>query len=105
MITQITDANYGEILAQGKPMVIDFSAEWCGPCRKMAPVVEALAEKYQEQVTISSCDVDDNSELTTQYGIRNIPAIIFIKDGQVVDKIIGAVPASQVEEKIQNLLK
>lgn len=104
MITEITDKNYGELLAQGKPMVIDFSAEWCGPCRKMAPIVEDLAEKYEGQVIVGSCDVDENEDLTGQFGIRNIPAIVFIKDGKQVDKTVGAVPAGQVEDKLKALL-
>ncbi len=104
MIKEITDKNYGETIAEGKPVVIDFSAEWCGPCRKMAPIVEQMADKYAGQVIVGTCNVDENEELTGQYGIRNIPAIVFIKDGKQVDKLVGAVPASQVESKIQALL-
>ncbi|MBO4593974.1 MAG: thioredoxin [Bacteroidaceae bacterium] len=100
----ITDQNYSALAATGKPMVIDFSAEWCGPCRKMAPLIEELAAKYDGKVIIGSCNVDESEELTAQFGIRNIPAIFFIKDGQTVDKVVGAVPAATVEEKVQALL-
>ena len=104
MATIITDQNYDNLLAQGKPIVIDFSAEWCGPCRKMAPIVEQLAQKYDGKVIIGSCNVDENEELASKFGVRSIPAIFFVKDGQPIDKIIGAVPASAVEEKVQALL-
>lgn len=104
MTIEITTENYNELLAQGKPMVIDFSAEWCGPCRKMAPIVDTMADKYDGQVIVGSCDVDENEELAQQFSIYTIPAIIFIKDGQPVDKSIGAVPANSIEEKIKTLL-
>ncbi|MCH5178115.1 MAG: thioredoxin [Prevotellaceae bacterium] len=104
MATIITDQNYDNLLAQGKPIVIDFSAEWCGPCRKMAPIVEQLAQEYDGKVIIGSCNVDENEELASKFGVRSIPAIFFVKDGQPIDKIIGAVPASAVEEKVQALL-
>lgn len=104
MATIITDQNYDNLLAQGKPIVIDFSAEWCGPCRKMAPIVEQLAQKYDGKAIIGSCNVDENEELASKFGVRSIPAIFFVKDGQPIDKIIGAVPASAVEEKVQALL-
>lgn len=100
----INDQNYDAFLAQGKPMVVDFSAEWCGPCRAMAPVIEDFAKKYDGKVIIGSCNVDESEELTAKFGVRNIPAIFFVKNGEVVDKTIGAVPASTVEEKILALL-
>ena len=100
----LTDQNYDAFVAQGKPMVIDFAAEWCGPCKKMAPIIEELAAKYDGKVTICSCNVDDNEALTEKFEIRNIPAIFFLKDGQIVDRVIGAVPASTIEEKVQALL-
>ena len=100
----ITDQNYEALLAQGKPMVVDFSAEWCGPCRKMAPVIEEFAKQYDGKAIIGPCNVDENEELTAKFGIRNIPAIFFIKEGQIADKIIGAVTPAAVEEKIKALL-
>ena len=100
----ITDQNYDALVAQGKPVVVDFSAEWCGPCRKMAPVIDEFAKKYDGKVIIGSCNVDESEELTAKFGVRNIPAIFFVKDGQVVDKVVGAVSPTVVEEKIGALL-
>lgn len=100
----ITNDNFGALIATGKPVVIDFWATWCGPCRKMAPVVEAMAEKYADKVVVGKCDVDDCADIPAQYGIRNIPTILYIKGGQVVAKTVGAVPASEVEANIEALL-
>lgn len=104
MLTEITDSNYSELLAQDKPIVIDFNAEWCGPCRKMGPIMESMAEKYGDKVIVGSCNVDQNEALTLQFSVFSIPAIFFVKGGKVVDKVVGAVPTSVIEEKFQNLL-
>lgn len=100
----ITDATYAEYLAAGLPLVIDFSATWCGPCKKIAPIIEKLAGEYNGKVNICKCDVDENDELTSKYGIRNVPTVLFIKNGEVVDKHVGAAPESTFVEKINNLL-
>ena len=84
--------------------MIDFSAQWCGPCKRMAPIVEDLANKYDGQVIVGKVDVDDSVELSTQFGIRNIPTILFFKNGEVVDKVVGAIPASELESKLQSIL-
>jgi thioredoxin 1 len=104
MAVEIKDSNYEELLATGKPLVIDFWATWCGPCKKIAPDVEALAEAYQDQVIIGKCDADDNDDLTGKFGIRNIPTVLFIKNGEVMDKSVGAVTKAQLEEKVKALL-
>ncbi|MBQ8099487.1 MAG: thioredoxin [Bacteroidaceae bacterium] len=104
MEIEFTDQNFAEYVAQDKPILVDFYAVWCGPCKKMAPTVEALAEKYEGQAIIGKLDVDDNPEVTARFGIRNIPTLLFIKNGQVVDKSVGAIPASEVETKLQALL-
>ena len=104
MVIDFTDQNFADYAAQGKPMVIDFNAEWCGPCRRMAPVIEALAQKYDGQIIVGQCNVDDNDDLASKFGIRNIPAIYFLKGTEIVDKIIGAVPGTQVEAKAAALL-
>ena len=99
MALEIKDSNFDELLNAGKPMVVDFWATWCGPCKKIAPDVEALAEQYKEQVVVGKCDVDDNDELTGRFGVRNIPTVLFIKDGKVQDKTVGAVTKAELEEK------
>lgn len=104
MEIEITDQNFAEYAAQNKPMMIDFSAEWCGPCKRMAPIVKALAEKYGEQVIVGQVDVDESTELSAQFGIRNIPTILFFKNGEVVNKTVGAIPATEVEEKLKAIL-
>jgi len=104
MALEITDANIKEIINSGKPVVIDFWAEWCGPCRMVGPVVEELAKEYEGQVTIGKMNVDDNVDTPTEYGIRNIPTILFFKDGKVVDKQIGATQKAALAAKIQALL-
>lgn len=100
----ITDASFNDILAQGKPMVVDFWATWCGPCRKVGPYIEQLAEKYDGQVIVGKVDVDENDELAVQFRIQSIPTILFIKGGEVVDRQVGAAPLAMLEEKLQKLL-
>ena len=100
----ITDANYAEFLEAGLPFVIDFSATWCGPCKKIAPIIDELADEYEGKVVIGKCDVDDNEELTSRFGIRNVPTVLFIKNGEVVDKHVGAAPKSEFVNKIEGLL-
>ena len=100
----ITDANIAEIEAAGLTIVIDFSATWCGPCKKIAPIIEELAEEYEGRVIIGKCDVDDNVELTSRFGIRSVPSVFFLKNGQIVDKSVGAAPKQTFIEKIEALL-
>lgn len=104
MALVITDDNFKDLLAEGKPVVVDFWATWCGPCKQIAPYVEELAEQYKDQVSIGKCDVDDNSELPGEYGVRNIPTLLFIKNGEVVDKQVGAATKAQLEAKVKALL-
>lgn len=101
----ITSDNYESIKAEGLPVVIDFSATWCGPCQKIAPIIDLLAEEYAGRVNICKCDVDDNDELTAKFGIRNVPTIIFFdKNGNPVDKVVGAAPKKDFAAKIDALL-
>ena len=104
MALQITNENYAEVLASGQPVVIDFWAEWCGPCRTITPIIEELAEEYAGKVNIGKCDVEENDEITMKYGVRNIPTIIFLKGGQLVDKQVGACQKAALVEKIEKLL-
>ncbi|HET9570873.1 MAG TPA: thioredoxin [Bacteroidales bacterium] len=104
MALVITDSNFDELLKSGKPLVVDFWAEWCGPCKMIGPIVEDLAHEYEDKVTIGKLDVDDNNDVTTRYGIRNIPTILFFKDGVQVDKQVGATQKSVMVQKIEALL-
>ena len=101
----VNDSNYNEVIAQGKPVVLDFWATWCGPCRKIAPTIQELAEQYDGQVVIGKVNIEEEADdLVAEYGIRNIPTVLFIKNGQVVDKVVGAAPKSTFEEKIKAML-
>ena len=104
MALAITDSNFEELLASGKPVVVDFWATWCGPCKKIGPDIEPLAEEYKEQAVIGKCDVEENDGLAMRFGVRNVPTVIFIKNGEVVDKQVGAAPKSTFEEKLKAIL-
>jgi thioredoxin 1 len=104
MALVITDSTFDELLQSNKPLVVDFWAEWCGPCKMIGPIVEDLAQEYEDKVTIGKLDVDENNEITTRYGIRNIPTLLFFKDGQLIDKQVGAAQKSALAQKIQMLL-
>ncbi len=104
MALEFTDENIKEVINSGKPVVIDFWAEWCGPCRLIGPSIQELSQEYEGQVAIGKLNVDENVDTPNEYGIRNIPTVLFIKNGEVVDKQIGAVSKSVLEQKIKNLL-
>ncbi len=104
MEVEITNENFESYRNGGMPLVIDFWATWCGPCRMVAPIIEELAEEYDGKVTVGKCDVEDADEISNLFGIRNIPTIVFMKDGVVVDKIVGAASKSKIEEKLKALL-
>lgn len=105
MAVILTDANFEEVvLKAGKPVVVDFWAEWCGPCRVIGPIVNELAEDYHDRIIVGKLDVDANPGVSFQYGIRNIPTILFFKNGQVADKQVGAVPKSTLVNKVEALL-
>jgi len=102
MALEFTDGNFqAEVLENDKLTMIDFWAEWCGPCRAIGPVVDELAKEYDGKVKVGKVNVDLNPNVSMQYGITSIPAILFIKGGKVVDKQIGAVPKSVLDKKIQ----
>lgn len=104
MALEITDSNFEEKANSGDLLIVDFWATWCGPCRSIAPVIEELAHEYEGKAVIGKLDVDDNPEVCEKYGIRNIPTILFIKGGNVVDKQVGAVPKNVLVSKIESLL-
>ena len=104
MALEITDNNFKEILAEGKPVVIDFWAPWCGPCKMVGPIIDELAGEYEGKLLIGKCDVDENGDVAAEYGIRNIPTVLFFKNGELVDKQVGSAPKSVYVTKIEALL-
>ena len=105
MAVELTDSNFQEtVLDSEKVAIVDFWAEWCGPCRAVGPVIEELANEYNGQAVIGKVNVDHNPEVATKYGILNIPTILFIKGGEVVDKHVGAAPRSALENTLQKHL-
>jgi thioredoxin 1 len=104
MALVITDSNFDELLKSGKPMVVDFWAEWCGPCKMIGPIIEELSHDFEDKVIIGKLDVDDNNDITSRFGIRNIPTILFFKDGVQVDKQVGATQKSVLVQKIEAIL-
>ena len=105
MTIEVTDATFDDvILNAGKPAIVDFWAEWCGPCRMLTPIVHELAEEYKDTVVVAKVDVDSNPGISYKFGIRNIPTILFFKDGEVADKQVGVVPKGVLAEKLKALL-
>lgn len=104
MALQITDENFEALLASSTPLVVDFWAEWCGPCRTLGPVIEELAKEYEGKINIGKCDVDSAADTCSKYGIMSIPTVLFFKNGEVVDKNVGLSSKSNLEEKLKKLL-
>jgi thioredoxin 1 len=105
MVVILTDANFEEmVLKAEKPVLVDFWAEWCGPCRVIGPLVQEIAEDYKEKVIVGKLDVDSNPAVSSKYGIRNIPTVLFFKNGVVADKQVGAVPKGNLVNKVEALL-
>lgn len=98
---EITDSNFqNEVLQSDKPVLLDFWAEWCGPCKMISPVVEELAKEYDGKLKVGKVDVDSNQQTSMQYGIRSIPTLLIFKGGKVVDQLVGAVPKKMLAEKV-----
>ena len=104
MAKEITDANFQELLAEGKPLVVDFWAPWCGPCKMMLPIVEELAAEYEGKITVGKLNVDDNDETCSAYGIMNIPTILFFKNGELVNRSVGAMRNPDLQKLFEELL-
>ena len=105
MALEATDGNFDElVLKSDKPVIVDFWAEWCGPCRMVGPIVEEVGVDYEGKAVVTKVDVDSNPGITAKYGIRNIPTILFFKNGEVADKQVGAVPKSTLVSKLDALL-
>lgn len=105
MTVEVNDSNFEEVvLKSDKLVIIDFWAEWCGPCRMVAPIIEEISEEYDGKVLVAKVDVDSNPGISSKLGIRNIPTVMFFKDGEMVDKQVGAVPKSNFVSKLEPLL-
>lgn len=97
---EITDNNFDEIIKSDKPILVDFWAEWCGPCKMIGPIVEEIAGEYDGKAVIGKVDVDSNPEVSARFGIRSIPTLLYFKDGEIVDKQVGAVPKAILAQKL-----
>ena len=104
MEVTITSENFESLKNGEQPLVVDFWATWCGPCRMVGPVISELAQEYDGRIVVGKCDVEENEELSMEFGIRNIPTILFFKDGKLVDKFVGAATKATLDEKFRALL-
>jgi thioredoxin 1 len=102
---ELTDDNFeAEVLKSDKPVLVDFWAVWCGPCKMLGPTVEEISKEYEGKLKVGKLNVDDNSRMASQYGIMSIPSLLFFKGGQVVDQVVGAVPKKQLIDKLDKIL-
>lgn len=105
MALAINDSNFEEVvLKSDKPVVLDFWAEWCGPCRMVAPIIDQMAEEYKDKAVIGKVDVDSNPAIAQQFSVMNIPTVLFLKGGNVVEKVVGAVPKKKLVETLEKVI-
>ena len=104
MATNVTNENAKEFMATELPIVLDFGAAWCGPCKQLAPIMDELSEEYAGRIAVGKCDIEEADDLTMEYGIRNVPTVIFIKDGKVVDRFVGSKSKGDVKAFFEKLL-
>ena len=104
MAVNVTNDNAKEFMATELPIVLDFSATWCGPCKQLAPIIDELSNEYAGRIAVGKCDIEEADDLTAEYGIRNVPTVIFIKNGQVVDKFVGSKSKGDLQAKFEALL-
>ena len=104
MATNVTNANAKEFMATELPIVLDFSASWCGPCKQLAPIIEELSNEYEDRIAVGKCDIEEAVELTDEFNIRNVPTVLFIKNGQVVNKFVGSKSKGDVQKLFDALL-
>ena len=101
---EITSQNFDEVKQQAKPMLIDFWATWCGPCKRLGPIIEELAFEYDGKAVIGKCDIVENTDLTDMFGIMNVPTVVFLKDGKEVDRVVGLAMKNVYQDKLNALL-
>lgn len=104
MEVRITSENFESLKNGNEPLVVDFWATWCGPCRMVGPVLSELAEQYDGKIVVGKCDVEENEDLAAEFNVRNIPTILFMKNGEIVDKQVGSAPKAVLDAKFQALL-
>ena len=104
MEIEITTQNFNEIISQGKPVLVDFWATWCGPCKRLGPIIEELAQEYEGKAVIGKCDIEENDELTEKFGIMNVPTVVLLKDGKEVDRVVGLAMKNIYQDKLNALL-
>lgn len=104
MAKVINDSNIADILASKEPVLIDFWATWCGPCRVLAPTVDEIAEEFEGRAVVAKCNVDDCENISMKYGIRNIPTLLFFKGGELVDRTVGVVSKQEIADRLTKLI-
>jgi len=104
MEIEITTQNFDEVISQGKPVLMDFWATWCGPCKRLGPIIEELAAEYDGKALVGKCDIEENDDLTEKFGIMNVPTVVLLKDGKEVDRVVGLAMKNVYQEKLNALL-
>lgn len=104
MALEVTQENFDGLIASNGPVVVDFGADWCGPCKTMAPIMEQLAQEYKDKAVIATCDVEECNGITERFSIRNVPTILFFKNGEQVDKLVGAQSKATLAEHIEKFM-
>ena len=103
MEIEITTQNFDEVISQGKPVLMDFWATWCGPCKRLGPIIEELAAEYDGKAVVGKCDIEENDDLTEKFGIMNVPTVVLLKDGKEVDRVVGLAMKNVYQEKLNAL--